>query len=462
MKEKLYKYATMIYFDFLRDPLIAFTRCFSRKDKALILDMDWYRWCLKEEEVMYNLHANPILSPCCDFLRIERDQLFKEDVPLEGVTGQNYREISYDGFNLWGICKATVAAKLGQIKIDIKDPNHLAELAKIYGRAAKGIERVEKLFLKLKPDSVFVSQGGVFDSRCVVEVARRLGVRVIGIENSMVGGFVILDDLSGLILNRYSLARVGRELLETHNVTKEDRKRTFNIWKQKLSDKADEHKTGGVDNATEIRDILSLTEGKKIILLLAQVRTDASIALDSTIYEDPVDMIEKIAEFAQDADNVILLIRLHPKEFQGASFSGTPYNRMTYKALIDRGIDKLDNVRIVEDVKINTYTLMDIADGGITINSQAGLEMSMLGKPVMVCGNAFYGGKGFTLDVADECALEATFNKLVSDFPMTEKQKEDALNFFHLLYERHLFDHKMSLHPERLKELFCRKIIRAD
>lgn len=454
MLEKLYKYLIMIYFDFVRDPVLALTRRRGEKEKALILDLDWYRWCLTETEVLKNLHAHPELSKYADFMRIERSQLFKTGTPFLEANSTSYKEISHDGFNLWGICKATVISNLGEIKINPNDASHMGEIQRVYGEAASGIDKLKKLFSRLRPHAVFVCQGGVFDSRCVIEVARRLGITVVGVENSMIGGLVILDNLSGLIVNRHSLARTGSELLETWQVTLEERSSTFDIWRDKLSQKAEEHRTGGVDDPVQMRKELNIPRGHKVILLLAQVRTDASIVLDSGLYEDPVDMIEEVAKHVSGLKDTVLLVRLHPKELMGKAINGTPYDRMTYRLLKERGIDALSNVKIIEDAKYNTYTLMDIADSGVTINSQAGLEMCLLGKPVMVCGDAFYGNKGFTVDLGSAAALGSTLDFLVNEAVMTPMKHRRALDFMHFFYKRYLFDHGLSKNNKRLFELF--------
>ncbi|GEM_PF-2155029 len=452
--KKLYDILVKIYFDIIRDPLVAVCGRLKKVPKKLVLDMDWYHWCLTEQEERLNLHSHPLISRYADFIRIERSQVFKKkDPPLE-ISQADYKGFTYGGFNLWGICKATILSNLGALKIEPENPGHLKEVQRVYGEAVVGIENIRKLFKRLRPDTVFVCQGGVFDSRCIIEVARRAGINVVGVENSMIGGFIIFDNLSGLIINRYSLARLGSEILETWQVTDSDRKKVFEMWRRKLSEKADEHKTGGVDGAEEIRKALDIPEGKSLLLLLTQVRTDASIALDSTLYEDPVDMIVEVAKSIRDSEDTLLLIRLHPKEFMGKAPNGIPYNRMTYNLLRERGIDRMPNVKIVEDPRYNTYTLMEIANAGVTINSQAGFEMCLLGKPVMVCGNAFYGNKGFTVDLGHPAALKPTLDFLVHKAEMSPGQHERALNFLHFLYTRHLFDHKLSINQERLAEIF--------
>lgn len=450
-----------IYSIFLRD-IIFLLRISHHRSKALVLDMDWYRFSLSEEEIHNYLYNNKMLKQYINFVRVDRHEIFQGKSSNLHVTKENYREVSSHGMNLWGICKATIASNLGAIKPDLNNKQHLLEVRTIYDQAATGLSNLKSIFQKLKPDGVFVFQGGVFDSRCVVEMARRFSTNVVGIENSMVGGMVILDNLSGQIINRHLMARIGSDLMEILDPTDSQREKTFNIWRDKIVDKAGEHKTGGIDNPEDMRTALGLNHHHKLLLLLGQVRTDASIILDSPIYPDPVDMIEEVSKCVKKLKGVTLLIRLHPKELTGESLNGIPYDRMTYRELVRRGIDQLPNVKIVEDASFNTYTLMDLADAGVTITSQSGLEMCLLGKPVLVCGNAFYGRKGFTLDLGHASALESTLNFLINEAEMTKEQHKHALDFLFLLFERHLFDHQLSMRVDRLLELFAPNLVRGQ
>jgi hypothetical protein len=422
--------------------------------KRLILDMEWHRWGLKEHEIREYLYGNKVLSGYAEFIRIKREDIFSDEQAYPGVNARNYKDISFEGFNLWGICKATIAAKILAVKPAPDNEEHFRQVSKIYGSAAKGISRLKELFDELEPDSVFICQGGIYDSRCIVEVARDRGINVVGIENSMLGGYVLLDNLSGQIINRHSLARIGAELLETRTVSEEDRRKAYEFWEENLSKKAQEHKTGGMDDEEEIRKALNIDKNKKVLLLLGQVRTDASIVLDSDLYDDPVDMITDVVDHVKHLKDTILVIRLHPKEFIGGSPMGVPYDRITYRCLIKNGVDKVENVRIVEDTRINTYSLMRIADAGITINSQSGLEMLLLGKPVMVCGSASYGNKGFTVDLGHVAGLGACIDHLLNREVMSEEKKRMALDFFHFFCQRHMFDHKLSGKDGRLARIF--------
>ena len=217
--EKIYKKIIANLFDLARERVDVPVNTRRKREKHLILDMDWYRWSLQEHEIREYLYDHKFLSKYADFIHIKREDIFKDEHAYPGVNAHNYRDISFEGFNLWGICKVTIAVRINAVKPDLNNKEHFRQISLVYGSAVKGISRLKEIFDELDPDSVFINQGGVYDSRCVVEVARDRGINVVGIENSMVGGYVLLDNLSGQIVNRHSLARIGSELLETRAVT---------------------------------------------------------------------------------------------------------------------------------------------------------------------------------------------------------------------------------------------------
>ena len=82
------------------------------------------------------------------------------------------------------------------------------------------------------------------------------------------------------------------------------------------------------------------------------------------------------------------------------------------------------NCLVVSGPDVSTYQLMERSEVGVTINSQAGLEMLLMGKPVVTAGRCFYANKGFTHDVGQRNNLE---NSLLAamDFGLSDSEKKE-------------------------------------
>jgi lipid A disaccharide synthetase len=92
------------------------------------------------------------------------------------------------------------------------------------------------------------------------------------------------------------------------------------------------------------------------------------------------------------------VIRIHPAE---TKLSGRESREQMIEALAKRIPMFPANVTVIPpEENTSTYELMQEADIGLVYSSTTGLEMAMLGKPVVVAARTHYRGKGFTIDVS--------------------------------------------------------------
>jgi len=130
---------------------------------------------------------------------------------------------------------------------------------------------------------------------------------------------------------------------------------------------------------------------RRCVLFLGQIAYDASISRDSGTVSQ-LDVVKRLLGWAREHPSSRVIIRLHPNT---SLFS----ERKLSTLLSSYEHDGLPaNVEVICGLEANTYSLMGQADVGITVSSQAGLEMVALGKPVVCLGKAFYGGLGITID----------------------------------------------------------------
>jgi hypothetical protein len=103
-------------------------------------------------------------------------------------------------------------------------------------------------------------------------------------------------------------------------------------------------------------------------------------------------ILDTIQEIIQIKD-VQWLIKIHPAEATDNPESGV-------QKLIQRYFPSLPpHVQLLSyDEDISPLDFYRLVDGGVTVYGTAGLELALLGKPVILAGEAHYGGKGFTYD----------------------------------------------------------------
>lgn len=381
----------------------------QRSGKRLLLDLDWYGF--SNFDFARVLDACPELKERIHVQKVPRDAVFRfHGTPPLKVDGaadwETLRGLTHRGIKLWEVSKVSFLKEYGQRIRPPFDVASLQRLLQFYGWAVACIDGVERLLDVTRPDMINVFQGGHLDSRCAVECANKRCIRTIAVETSFIGDHALVDGLCGMIVNRHSLARLGRTLYEAATLPELD---PVAFWKESLSKKGDHHRTGGTS-----LDSLDIPWDKKCILVIAQVAGDASLVLDSPHYWTSADLVQHVAKLAETHPDWHIIVRLHPKEAWhrktggGSEGPGEYLWDTTLLELERSGTTKLRHVTVVSGPGVNTYDLMCRCQVGVTINSQAGLEMVLLGKPVVTTGNSLYSHNGFTWDIARPELLESS------------------------------------------------------
>ncbi len=103
-------------------------------------------------------------------------------------------------------------------------------------------------------------------------------------------------------------------------------------------------------------------------------------------------VLDTIREIVNIQD-VSWLIKIHPAEAWDNPASGV-------QSLINRHFPSLPpHIRVLPaEEEISPLEFFEIVDGGVTVYGTSGLELTLHGKPVILAGEAHYGGKGFTYD----------------------------------------------------------------
>ncbi len=86
---------------------------------------------------------------------------------------------------------------------------------------------------------------------------------------------------------------------------------------------------------------------------------------------------------------------------------------------------------------MSTYAVMERCDSVIIYNTKTGIEISSMGLPVLVAGEAWIRNKGFSLDATNR---EGYF-RLLDRLPLKERLSEDKLILarkyaFHFFFRR--------------------------
>jgi hypothetical protein len=143
----------------------------------------------------------------------------------------------------------------------------------------------------------------------------------------------------------------------------------------------------------ELRARLGLRPGRRVVGVFAHVNWDACFDMSSMIFPNAnVWTMQTIGHAIAD-ESVDWVIRVHPGELtDGSVLSTGDLIRQTFPQLPP-------HVKVLwADSDINSYGLYRLIDVGVTIFGTVGVELTAMGKPVILAGQAHYGAKGFTHD----------------------------------------------------------------
>jgi hypothetical protein len=164
-------------------------------------------------------------------------------------------------------------------------------------------------------------------------------------------------------------------------------------------------------NLGEIRRRYRLPDGRRVWGILAHINWDTVSDYAPMAYESFNQWIVDTVRHISRGPEIVWLIKVHPAESWDNPDSGV-------EQLLQKTFPQLaENIRVIgaED-SISPLEFFELIDGGVTVYGTSGLELALMGKPVICAGEAHYGCKGFTHDGLDV----DTYRRLLAEAPRLE------------------------------------------
>lgn len=158
------------------------------------------------------------------------------------------------------------------------------------------------------------------------------------------------------------------------------------------------HDTPDARDETLVKET-GLDLAKPVIGLLTNVMWDAQLHYRANAFPTMLDWLIKTIRYFERRPEIQLLIRIHPAELRGL----LPSRQMVLDE-IRRVYPQLPaNVFIIPpDSNVNTYTAMLKCNAVIIYGTKTGVELTSMGVPVIVAGEAWIRNKGLTTDASSE------------------------------------------------------------
>jgi hypothetical protein len=148
-------------------------------------------------------------------------------------------------------------------------------------------------------------------------------------------------------------------------------------------------------NTQDIAATVGLDRNRPVIGLLTNVSWDAQLHYPANAFVNMLDWLVQTCRYFATRPDLQLLVRVHPAEI-----SGFPPSRQPILSELRKHVPVLPpNIIVVPpDSGLSTYALMSLCNSAIIYGTKMGVELTSVGLPVIVAGEAWIRNKGLTHD----------------------------------------------------------------
>ncbi len=188
------------------------------------------------------------------------------------------------------------------------------------------------------------------------------------------------------------------------------------------------------EDADALLQALGVDPGRPIVALLTSVVWDAQLHYESNAFPSMMDWVKETVAYFATRPDLQLVIRVHPAEVRGA----IPSRQRVADELASAFPSLPGNVFLIRpDDQASTYALVERCNAAVIYNTKTGIEISSMGVPVIVAGEAWVRNKGFTLDAESADAYRAILDRLPFAERLSAERLERARKYaFHFFFRR--------------------------
>jgi hypothetical protein len=188
------------------------------------------------------------------------------------------------------------------------------------------------------------------------------------------------------------------------------------------------------EDASALVRQLGLDPSKPVIGMLSNVVWDAQLHYPANAFPSLIDWVEHTIRYFAGRPDLQLLLRIHPAEIRGTAPSRQPLARE-----IARRFPELPpNVFVIPPQSpVSTYAAMELCDSVLIYGTKMGVELTAVGIPVIVAGEAWIKNKGLTLDAHSPEEYDALLDRLPLRHRLEPEVVDRALKYaYHFFFRR--------------------------
>ncbi|HXG87702.1 MAG TPA: hypothetical protein VNJ02_05135 [Vicinamibacterales bacterium] len=184
----------------------------------------------------------------------------------------------------------------------------------------------------------------------------------------------------------------------------------------------------------EIAAKVGVDLSKPVIGCLTNVSWDAQLHYPANAFPNMLDWLVQTVRYFAARPDLQLLIRIHPAEI-----SGFPVSRQPILGELKKHIPDLPtNVIVVPpESGLSSYALMSLCNAAIIYGTKMGVELSSVGLPIIVAGEAWIRNKGITHDASTPRDYFTLLDQLPFAGRLSNQQQTRARRYaYHFFFNR--------------------------
>lgn len=385
----------------------------------------------------FNLLTSLSYLNCIELDKFAHNNSINYDNLLCEIDFENVRDFKYRNVNLGEHVYSSVCRQLLKSTFSLDNDNEKRTLFKYMLSGLKYIDKLFNLFETSKIDRIITVHGIYLVHGIVVDVAKIFDVKVVVYgapyrKNTLMFSHnetyhkSLLTDDSKLWIDKTMLPH---ELLRL---------------KEYLSQKNGGGRDYVVYNEQPINDICKIENelntsfvGKTIYTAFTNVVWDAQLFYSSNAFKNIFLWLDCLVENFTNSPECVLLIRVHPAEFKSGFYS----NESILGYLNTKFGILANNIFIIDSSsKISSYALIDISSACFVYGTKLALEIACFNKRVIIAGDAWARGKGFSIDISKPGELVTLLQNPVNIPNMSNYEHDLALKYAYYYFFGRMID----------------------
>lgn len=363
------------------------------------------------------------------------DDLERATKLVESLSDERCKDYVFRDIHVGEHAYASTLRALGRGTL-LSDPLHIWLLRRQLVAALVITQLTERALDEIRPRRVMAVHGIYVDHGTTCEVAKKEGYPIVVYTFPYRKNTIML--CHGDTYHK-ALVTEPTQLWESLDLTPEMSQRLddYVISRQRGSQDSITYHLNPIEDKMALIGKLSLDETKPIVSMFTNVIWDAQIYHSYSAFLDLLDWLFQSVDYFINRTDVQWVIRIHPAEVKAWKKTEQPLA----EELRCRYGELPPHIKVIPpESDISSYILAEMSKASIIYGTKMGLEIALRGVMVIVAGESFNRGKGFTYDVSSKEEYFSLLDRITTMPRNSVEIMEQARKYAYHFYFRRQMD----------------------